>query len=452
MKDAWIESLSESMMFERVLIANRGEIALRILRTCHELGIETVAVYSKADEGLLHLKFATDIVCISKESYLDARSFIVAAKNSGCDAIHPGYGFLAENADFAEEVALEGITFIGPEPGSIRSMGDKSNARNLAQSFGLNPVPGSEGVLDQLDDARQVADRIGYPLIIKAAHGGGGRGIRIVQIRKDFDGAFTEAQMEAEAAFAFGGLYIEKFLNHARHIEVQIVGNGAGRAIHLGSRECSIQRKHQKLIEEAPAPNIPDSLLQALCSRSSEMAAGLGYKGVGTIEFLYQDGEFYFIEMNTRIQVEHPVTEFVTGIDLVRMQIQVAASGRLGLVQEDVQIKGHSIECRINAEDEDFNPSPGLVYDLVFPGGYGVRVDSHLYNGYRIPHQYDSLIAKIITVGGSRHESIVRMKRALDEFSVRGIDHNVELHKRIFNHDSFISATVSTNFLETEII
>ncbi len=447
-----IEPESESQMFERVLIANRGEIALRILRTCHEMGIETVAVYSKVDSELLHLRYATDVVCISKDSYMDARSIVVAARNSGCDAVHPGYGFLAEDADFAALVEGEGLTFIGPEPGSISSMGDKSNARKLALSFGLNPVPGSDAVLDNPAAARTVAGKIGYPLIIKAAHGGGGRGIRIVTDPKDLEDAFNAAGMEAEAAFSSGGLYIEKFLDHARHIEVQIVGDGAGKAIHLGSRECSVQRKHQKLVEEAPASNVPADLLLAVCSRSSEMAAGLSYRGVGTLEFLYQDGEFNFIEMNTRIQVEHPVTECVTGIDIVRMQIELAATGRLELVQEDVRIKGHSIECRVNAEDENFNPNPGLIYDLVLPGGYGVRVDTHLYNEYKIPHQYDSLIAKIITKGDSRYEALVRMRRALGEFSVRGITSNVGLHKRVCDHESFINAAVDTNFLEREII
>jgi len=392
------------------------------------------------------------VVCISKDSYMDARSIVVAARNSGCDAVHPGYGFLAEDADFAALVEGEGLTFIGPEPGSISSMGDKSNARKLALSFGLNPVPGSDAVLDNPAAARTVAGKIGYPLIIKAAHGGGGRGIRIVTDPKDLEDAFNAAGMEAEAAFSSGGLYIEKFLDHARHIEVQIVGDGAGKAIHLGSRECSVQRKHQKLVEEAPASNVPADLLLAVCSRSSEMAAGLSYRGVGTLEFLYQDGEFNFIEMNTRIQVEHPVTECVTGIDIVRMQIELAATGRLELVQEDVRIKGHSIECRVNAEDENFNPNPGLIYDLVLPGGYGVRVDTHLYNEYKIPHQYDSLIAKIITEGDSRHEALVRMRRALGEFSVRGITSNVGLHKRVCDHESFINAAVDTNFLEREII
>lgn len=444
--------MNESKMFERVLIANRGEIALRILRTCHELGVETVAAYSKVDKDLLHLKYATDVVCISQDSYLDARSIVAAASNFACDAIHPGYGFLSENADFAQMVELEGIAFIGAKPESISSMGDKSNARKLAQSYGLNPVPGSEGVLENLTDARAAASQVGYPLMLKAAHGGGGRGIRIVLSSADFDEAFDEAQMEAESAFSSGGLYIEKFLDRARHIEVQIVGDGAGKAIHLGSRECSIQRKQQKLIEEAPATNVSGDLLQTICLKSSEMAAGLFYRGMGTMEFLYQDGKFYFIEMNTRIQVEHPVTESVTGIDLVRMQMEVAASGRLDLTQENVVIKGHSFECRINAEDADFNPSPGLLCNIRFPGGYGVRVDSHLYEGYTVPHQYDSLIAKLVTVGNSRHDALVRMRRALDEFSIQGIECNVGLHRKVCNHDSFITAAVDTNFLQREIM
>ncbi len=439
-------------MFRRVLIANRGEIALRILRACRELGVQTVAVYTKVDADLLHLKFADETVCISERSYLDASSMVVAAKNFACDAIHPGYGFLAENADFAELIEAEGLSFIGPDAGTISSMGDKSNARAMAMTFGLNPVPGSDGSVENLAEAKSIASEVGYPLVVKAAHGGGGRGIRMVSGASEFENAFAEAQAEALALFSNGEMYIEKFLDRARHIEVQVMGDGAGNVIHLGSRECSLQRKQQKLMEEAPAVNIPADDLQMLLDLSVRMAGGLGYRNAGTLEFLYQEGDFYFIEMNTRLQVEHPVSECVTGIDLVKLQLEVAASGRLGFNQEEITIEGHAIECRINAEDGQFNPSPGLVYDLEMPGGPGVRVDSHLYNGYTVPHEYDALIAKIITFDNTRHGAIVRMKRALDEFALKGINHSVEIHKRILDHESFKNATVDTNFLQREIV
>ena len=439
-------------MFQRVLIANRGEIALRILRTCRELGVQTVAVYTRVDADLLHLRFADEIVCISEKSYLDANSMVVAAKNHGCEAIHPGYGFLAENADFAELTETEGLSFIGPDAGTISSMGDKSNARAMAMSFGLNPVPGSNGAVEKLTDAIPIASEVGYPLVVKAAHGGGGRGIRMIMKNSEFEKAFTEAQAESLAFFSNGEMYIEKFLDRPRHIEVQVMGDGTGNAVHLGSRECSLQRKHQKVMEEAPAVNIPEHDLQTLLDSSVKMAMGLGYRNAGTLEFLYREGEFYFIEMNTRLQVEHPVTECVTGIDLVKLQLEVASSGKLNLTQDEIALEGHAIECRINAEDGRFNPSPGLLYDLEMPGGPGVRVDSHLYSGYRIPHQYDSLIAKIITFDNTRHGTIVRMKRALDEFMVKGIDINTEIHKRILDHESFKNAVVDTSFLQREIV
>ena len=444
--------MAEVSMFTRVLIANRGEIALRILRTCHEMGIETVAAYTKVDEDLLHLKYATDIVCIDQTSYLNGEAMVVAAKNKSCDAIHPGYGFLAENAEFAALVEQESVTFIGPHPDSISSMGDKAEARALANTHGLQPVPGSEGVLLTVSDAQAVAAKIAYPVMLKAAFGGGGRGIRIVRNEGELEGAFREATMEAGTAFAREELYIEKFLDRARHIEVQIAGDGQGKAIYLGSRECSIQRKQQKLIEEAPAANIPQASLDVLCEKSSGMAAALNYRGLGTLEFLYQDDEFYFIEMNTRIQVEHPVTESVTGIDLVKLQIEIAAGNKLTLEQSDITITGHSIECRVNAEDENFKPGPGEVSELMFPQGLGIRVDSHLYNGYEVPHEYDSLVAKIISIAGTRQESIVRMVRALTEFSVNGISHNRDLLLKVCGHPDFLAGNVDTRLLEREII
>jgi acetyl-CoA carboxylase, biotin carboxylase subunit len=439
-------------MFRRVLIANRGEIALRIQRTCREMGVETVAVYSSVDADLLHLKFADEIICISRKSYLDANSMVMAAKNTGCDAIHPGYGFLAENASFAKLTESEGLVFIGPTGDSISAMGDKSRARAMAKRFGLNPVPGSNGVVENSADAMRVADEIGYPLVVKAAHGGGGRGIRIVEEASSFRSLFSEAQAESQASFQSGEMYVEKYLDRARHIEVQVMADGEGGAVHLGTRECSLQRKHQKLIEEASVVNIPEDSLQALLDLSVKMICGMGYRNAGTLEFLYQQGEFYFIEMNTRLQVEHPVTECVTGIDLVKMQLDVASSGKLDLTQDEIAIEGHAIECRINAEDRDFRPCPGSVLDLQMPGGPGVRVDSHLYRGYRIPHYYDSLIAKIVTFDKTRHGSIVRMKRALDEFQVKGIGNSIEVHKRIINHESFGIADVDTSFLEREIL
>jgi acetyl-CoA carboxylase biotin carboxylase subunit len=439
-------------MIKRLLIANRGEIALRIVRACKELGIETVAAYSKVDSNLLHLKYADEITCISHTSYLDQKSIVISAANHGCDAVHPGYGFLAENAEFAAMVEAQGLVFVGPDPVAISLMGNKSQARQTAVTHGLSVVPGSELRLTSSPEALDVARNIGYPLLLKAVYGGGGRGIRIVENEKDFQVAFSEAQAEAASAFGNGDLYIEKYLNHARHIEVQIIGDGSGAAIHLGSRECSIQRKHQKLVEEAPARNLPSRLLQELCDKSRKMAEALNYRGLGTLEFLYQDDEFYFIEMNTRIQVEHPVTECVTGLDLVKLQIEVSANGELGILQNDISIKGHAFECRINAEDENFNPGPGTVSNLEFPGGPGVRVDSHLYNGYDLPHYYDSLVAKLIVSDVSRASALARMQRALGEFSVEGIKSNVDLHKQIFGHEQFVHEAVDTNFLQQIVL
>ncbi len=439
-------------MFKRVLIANRGEIALRVLRTCHEMGIETVAAYSKVDIDLLHLKYATDVVCIGERDYLSGVSMIVAAQKFGCQAIHPGYGFLSENAEFAALVETEGLTFIGPTAESISIMGDKAQARSMAKSNGLVTIAGSQDRLVDLQSAETIARQIGYPVVIKAVFGGGGRGIRIVQEEKQLDEVFPEAQREAVLAFGNGALYIERFLDHARHIEVQILGDGRGAAIHLGTRECSIQRKHQKLIEEAPATNIQPDLLDAICEKSVNLSSRIAYRGLGTLEFLYQDGEFFFLEMNTRIQVEHPVTESITGLDLVKLQLEVAFNNSLPLSQEAVQFQGHSIECRVNAEDKNFHPSPGLVSRLVTPGGSGIRIDSHLYSGYTVPHQYDSLMAKIVATAPSRHDAIVRIIRALGEYEIEGVLTNLELLVSICSHQQFQKADVDINFLERKIV
>lgn len=439
-------------MFKRILIANRGEIALRILRTCHEMGIETVAAYSKVDVNLLHLKYATDIVCVSERDYLDGVPLVVAAKKFDCQAVHPGYGFLSENADFAAMVESEGLVFIGPAADSIRVMGDKAQARSMAKSNGLMTIEGSDNRLLDLERARSIARTVGYPILLKAVFGGGGRGIRIVREERYLEQVFLEAQREADLAFGKGDLYIERFLGRARHIEVQIAGGGCGSAIHLGTRECSVQRKHQKLVEEAPASNIQPHLLDAICEKSVHLSANIAYRGLGTLEFLYQDGEFYFLEMNTRIQVEHPVTECITGLDLVKLQIDIAFNEGLPVSQGDIHFQGHSIECRVNAEDKNFHPSPGLITRLETPGGPGIRIDSHLYAGYTVPHQYDSLVAKIISAAPSRHEAIVRMSRALGEYEIEGIITNLELLKLICRHEHFRSAEVDVNFLEREIV
>lgn len=434
-------------MVRRLLIANRGEIALRILRACREYNVETVAAYTRADRHLLHLDYANEIFCISDSDYLDVDSLLMAAKLTGCDAVHPGYGFLAEDAEFARRVVDEGLTWIGPDSDSIALMGDKAQARRAISAHGLQSIPGSDGSVADVDTAEKISGEIGFPVMLKARFGGGGRGIRIVQDGTELAGAFERTQNEARTLFGHGDVYLEKYLHGPRHVEVQIVGDGHGQAVHLGSRECSIQRRHQKLLEEAPAPNIDVGLLDELGRACAGAAAALNYRNAGTLEFLYHDDEFYFIEMNTRIQVEHPVTEMVTGLDLVRMQLEVAMTGKLPVRQEEVQLTGHAIECRINAEDANHQPSPGTLSRYVMPGGPGIRVDSHLYQGYRIPHHYDSLIGKLVSHGRDRSQAIARMMGALDETSLQGIESNLALHKKILRSETFKRSEFDTTDL-----
>lgn len=445
-------------MLEKVLIANRGEIALRILRACRELGIKTVAVHSTADRNLKHVLLADESVCIgpapSKESYLNIPALIAAAEVTHATAIHPGYGFLSENADFAERVEKSGFIFIGPKADSIRMMGDKVSAINTMKKFGVPCVPGSGGPLD--DDHNKnlkMADKIGYPVIIKAAGGGGGRGMRIVRKKDELLESIQMTKTEALAAFGNPTVYMEKFLENPRHIEIQIIGDGAGHAIHLGERDCSMQRRHQKVVEEAPAVGIsPEQRkkIGAICVKACEK---MKYRGAGTFEFLYENGHFYFIEMNTRVQVEHPVTEMITGLDIVKEQICIAAGHPLSVKQKDIEIRGHAIECRINAEDpETFIPSPGTVQLYHTPGGPGVRVDSHLYSSYRVPPNYDSMIGKIITYGATREVAMARMRNALNELVIDGIKTNVSLHRKILDDQGFIKGGTNIHYLEKEIM
>ena len=431
----------------KVLIANRGEIALRIQRSCRELGIQTVAAYAAVDRDQLHLKFADEIVCISKNDYLCSENLVSAALTTGCDAVHPGYGFLSENADFCRLVEDNGLTYIGPTSEQIAEMGNKILARRAFHALGISPVPGSEEEIDNLHDAIDLVRRIGYPVVVKAAFGGGGRGIRIVDEESMLEGAFSAAKAEAAAFFGDGAVYIEKFLDDARHIEVQILGDGKGSAIHFGTRECSIQRRQQKVIEEAPAPNINQSILDALCEQAVTAVAAIGYRNAGTLEFLFQDGEFYFVEMNTRIQVEHPVTEAITGHDLLRLQIETA-DGNLSQTQNDIMFNGSAIECRINAEDDGYFPSPGALSEVIFPGGPGVRVDSHLYAGYRVPHHFDSLVAKLIVWDRDRPSTLRKMARALDEMTITGIETNKVKLQKIVAHEKFREGVVNTRFLD----
>ena len=425
----------------RVLIANRGEIALRILRTCQAMGIETVAAFTKADKELRHLDLATDTVCIGESSYLEPQGLVSAALSRGCDAVHPGYGLLSENAGFAELATEKGLTFIGPSPEVMRVMGDKIAARNTVKSLGLSVI---EGVtVDGLDEARSWAESAGFPVIVKAAHGGGGRGMRLVKDASALDAAVAGARGEAVASFGSDAVYLEKYLGDSRHVEVQVLGDGKGNAIHFGTRDCTVQRSYQKVIEEAPAPFIDAADLEAVAASCADVAAKLEYAGAGTFEFLFDGRRFYFIEMNTRLQVEHPVTEAITGVDLVREQIEVARSGALSMTQADVSFSGHAIECRINAEkvlpDGSVEPSPGQVASLIFPGGRGVRVDSHLYAGYHIPFYYDSLIAKIIAHDETRDAAGARMKFALRETVISGIETNIDWLEKLISSDPFQS-------------
>ena len=440
-------------MFKKILIANRGEIALRVIHACRELGVATVAVHSTADRDSLHVAYADEAVCIgpppSKESYLDVSSIVAAAEITGADAIHPGYGFLAENAHFAEVLGECGLTWIGPPPASIRLMGDKSKARQTAAEAGVPVLPGSRDPLQDPEEARKLADRVGYPVILKAAAGGGGRGMRIVQDEGSIEGQFGTASEEAEKAFGDGAIYLEKYLVEPRHIEFQVFADSHGNAIHLGERECSIQRRHQKLLEEAPSPALTPELRERMGNAAVELTQRCGYRNAGTIEFLLdRDGSFYFMEMNTRIQVEHPVTEMVTGLDLVKMQIGEAAGEPLE-TSGGLTARGHAIECRINAEHpEKFVPSPGRIDTFHPPGGPGIRVDTHVYEDYTIPPFYDSLIAKLIAHGRDRDEAIARMIRALDFFVVEGIHTSIPLQRRILEDRRFRAAELSTRFME----
>ncbi|MFV3331761.1 acetyl-CoA carboxylase biotin carboxylase subunit [Pseudomonas sp. NY15437] len=444
-------------MLEKVLIANRGEIALRILRACKELGIKTVAVHSTADRELMHLSLADEAVCIgpapAAQSYLHIPAIIAAAEVTGAVGIHPGYGFLAENADFAEQVERSGFTFIGPSAEVIRLMGDKVSAKDAMKKAGVPTVPGSDGPLPEDEEtALAIAREVGYPVIIKAAGGGGGRGMRVVHHEEDLIKSAKLTRTEAGAAFGNSMVYLEKFLTNPRHVEVQVLSDGQGNAIHLGDRDCSLQRRHQKVLEEAPAPGIDEKARAEVLARCVQACVEIGYRGAGTFEFLYENGRFYFIEMNTRVQVEHPVSEMVTGIDIVKEMLSIASGNKLSIKQEDVVIRGHALECRINAEDpKTFMPSPGKVKHFHAPGGNGVRVDSHLYSGYAVPPNYDSLVGKIITYGKDRDEAMARMRNALDELIVDGIKTNTELHKELVRDKEFCKGGVNIHYLEKKL-
>jgi len=440
-------------MFSKVLIANRGEIALRIILACKEMGLKTVAVHSEADRDSLHVRYADDDVCIgpalSRNSYLSISSIIAAAEITGADAIHPGYGFLSENPHFAEIVNECQLTFIGPTPNAIRLMGDKAKARETAKNAGVPIIPGSDGPLKTSADAMAVAKTIGFPVILKAAAGGGGRGMRICWGEDDLQVAYDTARNEAERAFGVPDVYLEKYLERPRHIEIQIFGDTHGRIVSLGERECSIQRRHQKLIEESPSPALDEATRKRMGEAAIRLCQTVNYVNAGTIEFLYQDGQFYFMEMNTRIQVEHPVTELVTGIDLVKEQIRVAAGEKLSVPNGDFRLRGHAMEFRINAEDPvTFAPNPGKIREFHLPGGPGVRVDTAAYRDYVIPPHYDSLIAKLIVSGKDREESIARGKRALEQFIIEGVKTTIPLHRAILNNESFVKGDISTRFME----
>ncbi len=442
-------------MFDKVLIANRGEIALRILRACRELGIRTVAVHSTADTEAKYVKLADESVCIgpapSSQSYLNTPAIISAAEVTDAEAIHPGYGFLSENADFAERVEKSGFVFIGPRPETIRLMGDKVNAKDTMKAANVPCVPGSEGALpDDPKEIGRIARSIGYPVIIKAAGGGGGRGMRVVHTEAALINAVNMTRAEAQAAFSNPVVYLEKFLEHPRHIEIQVLADSFGNAVYLGERDCSMQRRHQKVIEEAPAPGINRRLIARVGERCAEACRKIHYRGAGTFEFLYENDEFYFIEMNTRVQVEHPVTEETTGIDIVQAQIRIAAGQKLWFKQRDVEVKGHSIECRINAEDpyNKFTPSPGKITTWHAPGGPGIRVDSHAYTGYTVPPNYDSMIGKVIAYGDTREQAIRRMRIALSEMMVEGIKTNIPLHQELMLDDRFVKGGTNIHYLE----
>jgi len=444
-------------MLDKVLIANRGEIALRILRACREMGIKTVAVHSTADNNLKHVLLADETVCIgpppSSESYLNMPAIISAAEVTDSVAIHPGYGFLSENADFAERVESSGFIFIGPPASAIRLMGDKVSAIRAMKAAGVPCVPGSDGPLgENAEDNLKTARDLGYPVILKAAAGGGGRGMRVVHSEASLVSAVTVTRAEARSAFGNDTIYMEKFLERPRHVEIQVLADGQGNALHLGERDCSMQRRHQKVIEEAPAPGITSEQRERIGARCVKACLEMGYRSAGTFEFLYQDGEFFFIEMNTRLQVEHPVTELITGVDIVREQLRIASGERLSLTQDQVRFNGHAIECRINAEDpKSFTPSPGTIQLWHAPGGPGVRVESHIYSGYKVPPYYDSMIGKLITHGNDRKIAIARMRTALTEIVIDGIKTNIPLHQEIFQHSAFQAGGTDIHYLEKRL-
>ena len=447
------------MPIGKLLIANRGEIALRILRSCREMGIATVAVYSTVDKNALHVQLADEAVCVgdspSSKSYLNVPNILAAATSRGVDAIHPGYGFLAENDRFAEICGDHGLIFVGPSPHAIRSMGDKSTAKSTMQKVGVPTVPGSEGLLDSVSDASKLASEMGYPVMIKATAGGGGRGMRLVNHSDELENLFKAAQGEAEAAFGNPGLYMEKFIDRPRHVEVQILADRFGNVVHLGERDCSIQRRHQKLLEESPSPALDDHLRIRMGEAAVAAAKSINYEGAGTVEFLLdRNGSFYFMEMNTRIQVEHPVTELVTGMDLISEQLRIAGGEKLQFAQAEIKLEGHAIECRINAEDpsHNFRPSPGKITGWLPPGGPGVRVDSHVYTGYDIPPFYDSLIGKLIVWGKNREAALKRMERALSECAVTGITTTIDFHLKLLQRKEFIEGDVHTKFVEQEML
>ena len=444
-------------MLDKIVIANRGEIALRILRACREMGIKTVAVHSTVDDNLKHVLLADETVCIggaaSTESYLNMPAIISAAEVTDAVAIHPGYGFLSENADFAERVESSGFVFIGPPANAIRQMGDKVEAIRTMKAAGVPTVPGSDGPLSEnADENLKIARDIGYPVIIKAAGGGGGRGMRVVHSEASLINAITVTQAEAGAAFGNEIVYLEKFLETPRHIEIQVLADNHGNAVHLGERDCSMQRRHQKVIEEAPAPGITEKQRNFVGARCVQACKDMGYRSAGTFEFLYQGGEFYFIEMNTRLQVEHPVTEMITGIDIVTEQLRIAGGETLSVTQDDIQLRGHAIECRVNAEDpKTFMPSPGLIQLWHAPGGPGIRVESHIYSGYKVPPYYDSMIGKIVAHGNDRPTAIARMRNALTEIVIEGIKTNVPLHQEIFQHSAFQAGGTDIHYLEKRL-
>jgi acetyl-CoA carboxylase biotin carboxylase subunit len=439
-------------MFKKILIANRGEIALRIHRACREMGIHTVAVHSEADEHAMHVRLADEAICIgpapAAKSYLNVPAILSAAEITGADAIHPGYGFLSENEGFASIVADHGITFIGPTAEHIRTMGDKIEAKRTVKKYGIPVVPGSEGSIDNMEDAHRIAADIGFPVLVKASMGGGGRGMKLAETVDDLEEAISTAKSEAMAAFGDDVVYLEKYLVTPRHIEVQILADSHGNVVHLGERDCSLQRRHQKILEEAPSPALTEDERDNIGQTVRDAIASMGYLGAGTIEFLYENGEFYFIEMNTRLQVEHPVTEMVTGIDIVREQIRIAQGMPLEVTQDEIKLRGHAIECRINAEDpQTFIPMPGTIRDYHAPGGLDVRVDSALYAGYSIPPNYDSLIAKLIVHGRNRHDCLLRLRRALEEFVVDGVSTTIPLHARLIENEDFKAGNYDIHWL-----